>query len=121
MECPKCRAPNPDSKRFCSDCGSPLVSTCASCGAPSVPGKRFCGDCGAPLSVSAGVSSATAIPSPAADASRDAPPSSSALASAGAERRQLTVMFCDLVGSTELAARMDLEDLRDVIDAYHRC
>ena len=38
-----------------------------------------------------------------------------------AERRQVTVMFCDLVGSTALSARMDPEDLREVIAAYHRC
>ena len=38
-----------------------------------------------------------------------------------AERPQLTVMFCDLVGSTALSARLDPEDLRDVIGAYHRC
>src|SRR4030095_9496144 len=38
-----------------------------------------------------------------------------------AERRQLTVMFCDLVGSTSLASRLDPEDLREVIGAYHRC
>src|SRR4029077_1956883 len=38
-----------------------------------------------------------------------------------AERRQLTVMFCDLVGSTALSARLDPEDLREVIGAYHRC
>jgi class 3 adenylate cyclase len=38
-----------------------------------------------------------------------------------AERRQLTVMFCDLVGSTALSARLDPEDLRGIIDAYHRC
>ncbi len=38
----------------------------------------------------------------------------------GAERRQLTVMFCDLVGSTALAARFDLEDLREIIAVYHR-
>jgi class 3 adenylate cyclase len=38
-----------------------------------------------------------------------------------AERRQLTVMFCDLVGSTPLSARLDPEDLRRVIGAYHRC
>ena len=38
-----------------------------------------------------------------------------------AERRQLTVMFCDLVGSTALSARLDPEDLRAVIGAYHRC
>ena len=37
---------------------------------------------------------------------------------AEAERRQLTVMFCDLVGSTALAASMDPEDLREVISAY---
>src|SRR6267154_6638214 len=37
-----------------------------------------------------------------------------------AERRQLTVMFCDLVGTTELSARLDPEDLREVIAAYHR-
>jgi class 3 adenylate cyclase/predicted ATPase len=38
-----------------------------------------------------------------------------------AERRQLTVLFCDLVGSTELAAWLDPEDLRGVMRAYHRC
>jgi class 3 adenylate cyclase len=45
----------------------------------------------------------------------------SAAISSGAERRQLTVMFCDLVGSTALSARFDPEDLREVIGAYHRC
>jgi len=39
---------------------------------------------------------------------------------ADAERRQLTVMFCDLVGSTALSARLDPEDLREVIAVYHR-
>jgi class 3 adenylate cyclase len=38
-----------------------------------------------------------------------------------AERRQLTVLFCDLVGSTALSARLDPEDLRGIIGAYHRC
>jgi class 3 adenylate cyclase/predicted ATPase len=41
-------------------------------------------------------------------------------APAAAERRQLTVMFCDLVGSTALSVRRDPEDLRDLIGAYHR-
>ena len=36
-----------------------------------------------------------------------------------AERRQVTVMFCDLVGSTALSARLDPEDLREVIASYH--
>ena len=55
------------------------------------------------------------MPAPAMTAApRDAP------LQADAERRQLTVMFCDLVGSTALAARLDPEDLREVIAAYHR-
>ena len=41
-------------------------------------------------------------------------------ARADAERRQLTVMFCDLVGSTALSSQLDPEDLREVIAAYHR-
>jgi class 3 adenylate cyclase len=40
---------------------------------------------------------------------------------AEAERRQLTIMFCDLVGSTPLSTRFDPEDLREIIGAYHRC
>src|SRR5712671_1100844 len=59
-----------------------------------------------------GNSGPATVPSPA-----DSPDGS---VSSSAERRQLTVMFCDLVGSTELAARLDPEDLREVIGAYHR-
>jgi class 3 adenylate cyclase/tetratricopeptide (TPR) repeat protein len=57
---------------------------------------------------------------PSADA---APPSTAASASPEdrAERRQVTVMFSDLVGSTALSARMDPEDLREVISAYQKC
>ena len=40
---------------------------------------------------------------------------------AEAERRQLTVMFCDLVGSTSLSTRFDPEDLREIVGVYHRC
>ena len=48
-----------------------------------------------------------------------APPASAKMDTA--ERRQVTVMFSDLVGSTALSARMDPEDLREVISAYHKC
>jgi class 3 adenylate cyclase/predicted ATPase len=61
----------------------------------------------AALGATVPAASATAAP-------RDAP------APAEAERRQLTVMFCDLIGSTALSARVDPEDLREVIGAYHR-
>src|SRR6516162_2762428 len=52
---------------------------------------------------------------------REPAPSSAAPAHDTAERRQVTVMFSDLVGSTALSARMDPEDLREVISAYQKC
>jgi len=57
----------------------------------------------------------------AAAAANPPPPAATAVAPRleAAERRQLTVMFCDLVGSTELSARLDPEDYREVIAAYH--
>ena len=45
-------------------------------------------------------------------------PASVPLSRGGVDRRQLTVMFCDLVGSTELSGRLDPEDLRDVMRSY---
>lgn len=57
-----------------------------------------------------------AVAAPAPSAASTAPKTSDS-----AERRQVTVMFVDLVGSTELSARMDPEDLRDIISIYQKC
>jgi class 3 adenylate cyclase/tetratricopeptide (TPR) repeat protein len=103
MDCLRCGSTAPEGKRFCGDCGAPLPWRCAACGGANPHGSRFCGDCG----VAAGSNAATAAEPP------PLPP--------GPERRQLTVMFCDLVGSTALGARLDPEDLREVVAAYHRC
>jgi class 3 adenylate cyclase len=59
----------------------------------------------------------TSAPTP----TSDAPLETDKAAKDTAERRQVTVMFSDLVGSTALSARMDPEDLREVISAYQRC
>jgi class 3 adenylate cyclase len=48
-------------------------------------------------------------------------PSAAPVVQDSAERRQLTVMFCDLVGSTALSTKLDPEDMRSVIGAYHKC
>jgi class 3 adenylate cyclase len=54
-------------------------------------------------------------------AAEDVPAASPANATAEAELRQLTMMFCDLVGSTRRSTRFDPEDLREIVGAYHRC
>jgi class 3 adenylate cyclase len=59
-------------------------------------------------------------PAPVAEANLRAISPTHETATASAERRQLTVMFSDLVGSTALSAKLDPEDLRSIITAYHR-
>ena len=86
---------------------------CPRCGSTNPEGKRFCGDCGSALRSDMGLSSPPMTPSAAA--------SPLEAAATGAERRQLTVMFADLAGSTAMSARLDPEDMREVIGAYHRC
>jgi class 3 adenylate cyclase/predicted ATPase len=111
MDCPSCHSEMPDDSRFCEACGAALPVRCSACGATSRAGARFCSKCGKALTAD---SPAVAPPKPAAAPSPPQPASS-------AERRQLTVMFCDLVGSTALSARLDPEDMREIIGAYHRC
>ena len=111
MDCLSCRSPVPEGKRFCGVCGAPVPFHCGACGAENPPGKSFCGDCGAAL--------AEAGPAPAVTA-KSRPVALSGEAARQPERRHLTVLFCDMVGSTELSARLDPEDLREVIDAYRR-
>jgi class 3 adenylate cyclase len=60
-----------------------------------------------------------ALGEPGAEATAPPPPPPRTIALA--ERRHLTVMFCDLVGSTELSTRLDPEDLRDVMQRFQEC
>ena len=103
MHCGQCHAENRKGSRFCAECGKSLTDACPACEFANYPDAKFCGGCGKALSP-------TAI-SPDKHRVRK----HEAL---GAERRQLTVMFCDLVGSTALAERLDPEDLREVIRDY---
>src|SRR3954453_13354295 len=108
MRCQACGAENRSGKKFCAQCGTRLTSACPSCGSAVEPGSKFCGDCGAPLGGAVG-----------SEAVETSPVSTTAPTDATAERRQLTVMFVDLVGSTELSTRLDPEDLREVLATYH--
>jgi class 3 adenylate cyclase/tetratricopeptide (TPR) repeat protein len=105
MRCSSCDHDNRVDRRFCTECGATLSVACPSCAAPIEVGAKFCGGCGARLPTESSVAGAPAL-TPEHDA-----------ASAG-ERRQLTVLFCDLVGSTALSQQLDAEDLRAVVRAY---
>src|SRR5262249_33409095 len=118
----KCGAESRSGRKFCNNCGSPLTIKCPHCAAENEPSSKFCEDCGAALT--GDLPSATAEDAPLARA--EIQPATPAVAgaatvtvSATGERRHLTVLFCDLVGSTEIAAQLDPEEWRAVVGAYH--
>src|SRR5260370_41060719 len=115
MRCPRCSADNSAGMRFCGQCGAPLGMACPSCGAGNPPEHRFCGQCGAPLGgpgLQDSVSPEPYIPRPAATRP---PRARSALPG---ELKQLTVLFCDLVGSTPLTERLVAEAMRDLVRPF---
>src|SRR5262249_31204275 len=109
MRCSSCGFENPEGMRFCGQCASPLSARCPQCGFANPPGFAFCGQCAAALTV--------AVPGPESGV-RSRTQERSPQTRSEAERRQLTVMFCDLVGSTALSAQLDPEELREVMRTY---
>ena len=119
MTCPDCGRENPTDAAFCAGCGGRVARGCAGCGRSNDPGARFCNGCGTPLEGSAGAPSDRAERSP-----RSYTPkyladkilqSRSALEG---ERKQVTVLFADVKGSMELAARVDAEAWHTILDGF---
>jgi predicted ATPase/class 3 adenylate cyclase len=110
MKCPFCGADNKAGRRFCGACGQALARRCAQCGFENQPDDRFCGGCGVAL--------ADAPPAPAPGPAPT--PEPEPIEPERAERRQITVLFCDMVGSTALSQRLDPEELRDLTRRYQQ-
>jgi len=96
LRCAGCGLPASRGQRFCGGCGAELARRCEHCGELNRPGSRYCGACGRLVE-------ATLTSTPRATA----------------ERRQLTVLFCELSGGTALAERLDPEELRELMLDYH--
>src|SRR5262245_44764423 len=97
MRCTSCGSENEASRKFCGECGSPLVVVCKACSSANTPGVKFCGECGASL---VGEPAAPAPETPAA------------------ERRLVSVLFADLVGFTAASEARDAEDTRELLSRY---
>jgi class 3 adenylate cyclase/tetratricopeptide (TPR) repeat protein len=101
MECQFCHAPNAPAHRFCEQCGRALTFKCAVCGFDCAAAARFCGGCGIALGRENGAS-----------------PGAHATAAAESvdgwgELKQATVLFADIVSSTEQIAQLDPEEAMD--------
>ena len=115
MKCGSCGGATRDGQRFCEACGAALEKKCPGCGATAPAVARFCGTCGSTFPVDAGTPA-----NPTAPASVATPAEALPLKPGEGERRQLTVMFADVVGATVLSGRLDPEALRVLLRAYQQ-
>ena len=107
MKCRSCQAEARDGQRFCEACGATLEKSCHGCGAKAPLRARFCGMCGF----------AFADESPGPTQAKS--PGGVWTPQAGdGERRQLTVLFADVVGATTLSGQLDPEALRALLREY---
>jgi class 3 adenylate cyclase len=117
MRCSSCGTENREGRKFCAGCGAELTLACGACGAKNQPGERFCGECGKPL--------AEAAKEPPQRDPRSYTPKYIAekiLTSRSAlegERKQVTVLFADLVNYTALSARLGEEALFALMDQLY--
>ena len=95
--CGDCQSKHGPNARYCRDCGEPLSLACSQCNFLNEINAKFCEACGTAFS--------------------EKTPQSNDLVGTS-ERRQLTVMFCDLVGSTPLSEQLDPEILSEIVVAY---
>ena len=110
MRCPRCSADNLAGMKFCGQCGAPLGVPCPSCGSGNPPEHRFCGQCGAPLDRPGLQEAVAREPS-----CPNRPRAGTALPG---EMKQVTVLFCDIVGSTPLTERLGAEAMRDLVSSF---
>ncbi|HLC05603.1 MAG TPA: adenylate/guanylate cyclase domain-containing protein [Anaerolineales bacterium] len=127
MNCPTCSFDNPGGSRFCENCGQPLELVCPNCGEAVTPTAKFCRNCGFKLSETqltarpAGVTRSEPL-----EALRRAAPRSvaskilSARKRMEGERKLVTALFTDIVGSTSLAEQMDPEEWGEIVSTAHR-
>jgi len=115
MKCSNCQYDNPDGMKFCVKCANPLNLRCSDCGFENPPESSFCGQCATSLKEQSAYSESIDI-----DNDKQFIPPATGREKPEGERRQLTVMFSDLVGSTILSEQLDPEELREIIQDYQK-
>ncbi|MGH7795932.1 MAG: double zinc ribbon domain-containing protein, partial [Candidatus Binatia bacterium] len=115
--CRSCQTENPAGQRFCGECGDRLSEPCVSCGHVNPPQQKFCGECGAPLQTSTPIKADPKFASPQQyTPKRLADKILSSRSVLTGERKQVTVLFVDVVDSTALAEKLDPEEIHRILD-----
>ena len=115
MQCLQCQQENPPQAKFCLECGTRLVLMCARCSTELPAGAKFCLECGQPVEARSAAPSRFIAPetyTPQYLAEKIL----TARGDLEGERKQVTVLFADIKGSTELIEGLDPEEARKLLD-----
>ena len=125
MKCPKCQTENPETRKFCRECGAKLILLCPKCHFENFPGDKFCGGCSHDLSQLPGaIPRELSFDEKLAKIQRYLPKglSEKILAQRDkieGERKQITVMFCDMEGFTALTEKLGPEEIYSLMDQIY--
>ena len=93
MKCPECQTDNPETRKFCRECGNKLPLICPNCSFENEPGDNFCGECGHQQIEKKILKKQNAA--------------------VISERKNVTILFSDMSGYTAITERLDPEDVKD--------
>ena len=141
MICSSCSTENPADAKFCMSCGTPLAQACSGCGVELMPGAGFCHHCGQKVGDAPAASNPTLPAPPAPPTTQPLPAQATEVVAAGTqvaryipeelkgkletvrssggmvgERRIVTMLFCDVQGSTAAAERLDPEEWAEIMN-----
>ena len=94
MKCPNCQVDNPQTNKYCRDCGIELSMSCPNCHEDILPGDRFCGKCGQKLGSEI--------------------KAQETMSEIEGERKHVTVLFSDISGYTAMSEKLDPEELKEI-------
>jgi class 3 adenylate cyclase/tetratricopeptide (TPR) repeat protein len=125
MKCSKCQFENPQGQKFCGECGTKLEIVCSKCNSPNPPQFKFCGECGHKLNL-------PSEPAPKALSFDEKLKKIQKYLPKGitekilsqrdrieGERKQITVMFCDMEGFTPLSEKLGPEEMYTLMDGIY--
>ena len=121
LTCSNCSHENPVEAKFCENCGQKLFRTCPNCGSTNKAEAKFCLNCGEPLEPSIPTREKTRL----SELRQSAPAGLKEKMRASSsqiegERKPVTILFADIVGSTSIAEKLDPEEWKEIVSGAHQ-
>ena len=117
MKCPECQTENPETRKFCRECGAKLILLCPQCNSENFPGDKFCCECGHDLRKPTEPSPIDYNQPQSYTPKHLADKILTTRSAIEGERKLVTVLFADVANSTAIFEKLDPEEVHDIMDS----